>query len=105
MLAAADIHQHGPAWHHAEGARAEYAFGFSRKRQQADRDIGLLKKRLKLVGTMKNRNLAFVPWIADPRLHLESERLQHHRGRLCHHAKAKESDTPLFRSHYCRATP
>jgi dienelactone hydrolase len=32
QLAAADIHRHGPAWHHGKDARAEDALGFPRKR-------------------------------------------------------------------------
>src|SRR5271165_3309809 len=105
MLAAPDIHQHRPAWHHGKGARAEYALGFPRKRQQADGDVGLLKKRLKLLGAVIDRNVAFLPRVANPGRNLEPERLQHKRRRLRHHAEAEESDTPLLGSHNRCAAP
>src|ERR1700735_4266301 len=105
MLAAPDIHQHRPSWHHGKGARAEDALCFPRQRQKADGDVGLLKKWLKLVGAVVDRNATFVPWMSNPGRDLETERLQHERRRLRHHAEAEESDTPLLGSHNRRAAP
>src|SRR5882757_5506080 len=99
MLAAPDIHQHRPSRHHGKGTRAEYALCFPRKRQQADGDVGLLKKWLKLIGTMPDRNVTFLPRISNPGRNFEPERLQHERWRSRHHAEAKESDTPLLGPH------
>ena len=62
MPAAPDVHQHGASRHHGERARAEDALGFRRQRQQADRDVGLLEKRLELIGAMENRDLFALPW-------------------------------------------
>ena len=97
MLAAPDIHQHGAARHHGEGARAEDPLGFRRQRQQAHRDIGLVEERLELIGPMKNRDLFGLPWRADPGGDLEAERLQHQRGRLGHQSEAEKADAPLLR--------
>src|SRR5580658_5260563 len=99
MLAAPDIHQHRPSWHYGKGARAEYALRLRRERQQADGDVGLLKKWLKLAGAVPDRNVTFVPRVANPGRDVEPERLQHERRRFRHHAEAKESDTPLLGPH------
>src|SRR5271166_5888710 len=105
MLAAPDIHQHRPSWHHGKGARAEYTLRFPRKRQEANRDVGLLKKWLQLVGAVIERNVTFVPLMPNPGRDLKPERLQHERRRLRHHAEAEEADTPLLGAHNCRAAP
>src|ERR1700733_7856779 len=105
MLAASDIHQHRPSWHHGKGMPAEYALCFPGKRQQADGDVSLLKKQLKLVGAMINRNVTFRPRVSNPGRDLEPKRLQYERRRFCHHAEAEEADTPLLGTHDRRAAP
>ena len=76
-----------------------------RQRQQADGDVGLLKKRLELVRAVKDRHVALVPRMPNPGRDLEPERLQHQRRRFRHHAEAEESDTPLLGPHDRCAAP
>src|ERR1700722_14949362 len=105
MLATPDIHQHCPSRHHGKGAHTEYSLGFPRQRQQAHRDVGLLKKWLKLAGAVIDRNVTLLPRVSNPGRDLESERLQHECWRLRHHAEAEESDTPLLGPYDRRAAP
>jgi len=56
MLAASDVHQHGALGIMAN-VRAQKMPSVSRSAQQADRDIGLMEKRLELIAAMENGNL------------------------------------------------
>src|SRR3974377_1927531 len=96
MFAASDVHQHGPSWHHRKRTSAEDALCFPCQRQQADGDIGLIEKRLKLVAAMENGNLCGPPRRANPRRDLEAERLQHQRRRFGHHSEAQKTDAPVL---------
>src|SRR5438045_6421312 len=96
MLAAPNVHQHGAFRHHGERSRAKDAFGFWRQRQQADRDIGLIEKRLKLIATMEDGDLRGLTWRANPPRDWKAERFQDQRGRPGHHPEAEKADAPLL---------
>ena len=61
VFAPPDIHQHGSPGHHGERTGAKDALRFRCQRQQADGDIGLVEKRLKLIATVKDRDVRGLP--------------------------------------------